>query len=172
MDGFGNSAAAVRSLSAIFSLAGLVVFYDVCRLLHGKSTALWATGLASFSVAQLEFAQEARSYPMLILLGLLACDVMVRIEQRGASGWRVLGLGIFVAAGELTHYFAAPGIAALAIYAILRLRGRDLVRTLIAFVAGGIFVAVVWGPRLLEQLHAMPSFKPLFLQNNAPARRW
>ncbi|MGA2442997.1 MAG: hypothetical protein ABSH08_18750, partial [Tepidisphaeraceae bacterium] len=35
IDLFGNSAAAIRSLSVIFSLAGIVVFFDLCRFLHG-----------------------------------------------------------------------------------------------------------------------------------------
>jgi uncharacterized membrane protein len=167
MDAFGNSPAAVRALSALLSLIGLLVFYDVCRLLHGSTTALWATALASLSVAQLEFAQEARSYPMLILFGLLACDALVRIELRGANLPRLFTLGFCLVAAELTHYFAAPAIAALALYALLRLRGRDLLRTLIAFAAAAIFVAIVWGPFLLQQLHSMPSFHPDFLTDKS-----
>jgi hypothetical protein len=167
MDALGNSPPAVRSLSAVLSLLGIVVFYDVCRLLHGPSTALWAAALASLSVAQLEFAQEARSYPMLILFGLLACDALVRIEQRGANFPRLLLLGLCLVIAQLTHYFAAPAIFALAIYAAVRLRGRDRIRSLVTFAASGIFVAIVWGPFLLQQLRSLPSLSPDFLRNKS-----
>lgn len=53
MDGFGNSPTAARTLSAVVSLAAILVFFDVCRLLHGPSTALWAVALMALSVAQL-----------------------------------------------------------------------------------------------------------------------
>jgi hypothetical protein len=68
---------------------------------------------------------------------------------------------------QLTHYFAAPGIAALFAYAMLRLRGRDRVRTLATFAVAAGFVGVVWGPRLVEQLREMPSLSPEFLRNNS-----
>jgi uncharacterized membrane protein len=167
MDGLGNSAGAVRSLSALLSVALVLVFFDVCRLLHGTQIALWAAALMTFSVAQVEFAQDARSYAMLMLLALLACDAVIRIELGGASAPKLIALGIFLAAAQLTHYFAALAIVGLGVYVLVRLRGRDRLLTLGAFAAAGIFFAVVWGPELLAQRRSLPQVRPEFLQNHS-----
>ncbi|MGA3067149.1 MAG: glycosyltransferase family 39 protein, partial [Tepidisphaeraceae bacterium] len=165
MDAFSNAPGPARALSAVFSLAAIAVFFDVTRLLHGPRTALWAAALMTLSVAQIEFAQEARSYPMLILLGLISCDLLIRIEQSGVNACRLTALAIALAAAQLTHYFAAPAIAALFLYALLRLRGRDRLRTLAAFAAAIGFFAVVWGRQLIGQLHDLPTLAPEFLKN-------
>ena len=80
MDLFGTGALATRSLSAIFSLAAIVVFFDLCRWLHGPRIALLAAAISALAIGQLDFAQEARSYPMLIFFGLCCADLVVRIE--------------------------------------------------------------------------------------------
>jgi uncharacterized membrane protein len=152
MDGLGNSATAIRSLSALFSLVAVLVFFDICRLLHGTQTALWGAALMTFSVAQLEFAQDARSYAMLMAFGLLACDAMVRIELRGADSTRLIALGSFVVIAQLTHYFAALAIGGLAVYAIIRLRGRNRSRALATIVAAELFCVGVWGREFLAQM--------------------
>ena len=45
MDLFGTGAIAVRSLSVIFSLAALLVLFDLCRFLHGPKIALFAAAI-------------------------------------------------------------------------------------------------------------------------------
>ncbi len=71
---FGTGALATRSLSAIFSLAAVVVFFDICRWLHGPKIALLAAAISALAIGQLDFAQEARSYPMLVF-GLCCMEV-------------------------------------------------------------------------------------------------
>ena len=106
IDLFGNSTAATRALSAVFSLGAIYDLFDICRLLHRPGTALVAAALMALSPAQLDFAQQTRSYAMLILLALACADVLVRIELRGATPRRLALLALLAAATMLTHYFA------------------------------------------------------------------
>ena len=106
MDLFGTGATAVRMLSAIFSLAAVVVLFDVCRLLHGPRIGSLAAALTVLAGAQLDFAQDARAYAMLIFLGLCCCDAVVRIERAGATPRRLATLAVLLVAMALTHYFS------------------------------------------------------------------
>ena len=89
MDCFGNSSAAIRSLSTVASLLAIIVFFNVCRLLHGTRIALIAAAIMTLAIGQINIAQEARSYPQLILLGLCCCDALVRIQLFGANSRRL-----------------------------------------------------------------------------------
>lgn len=168
MDFWGTGPVAARSLSAVFSLIALGIFLDICRLLHGSVAALLAAALMGLSIAQLDFAQEARSYPMLMFLCLAAADALLRIERRGTSWLRLALLAFALAAAELTHYFAAPAIGVLGIYAIIRLRGRDLRRTLITFAAAAVIILLAWGPWFYGQIYTLPSLQPDFLLDHSP----
>jgi len=164
IDLFGTGAAATRSLSAIFSLAAIVVFFDVCRFLHGFRIALLAAILMALAVAQIDFAQDARGYTLLIFLGLCAIDFLLRIELQGVTAARLAGLAICFAAAALTHYLAAGALPALAAYAAIRLPSRARRQTLAALAAGAILTLAVWIPLFITQTHTLPSLAPTFLQ--------
>jgi uncharacterized membrane protein len=164
MDLFGAGAVAIRSLSAILSLAAIVVFFDVCRFLHGPKMALFAAAIAAMAVAQLDFAQEARSYPMLIFFGLCSADLVVRAEFLGSRPRRLIALAILLTATALTHYLAAGALLALAAYAVIRLRGQARLQTIAAFAAGGILTLAVWIPLFIAQKHTLASLAPTFLR--------
>jgi len=159
----GSGAAAVRSLSALASIGAIAVLFDVCRLLRGPRVGLLAAAIMATSLAQINFAQDARPYPLLILLGMGCCDAVLHIQTSGASWRRCAVLAFLLTAMELTHYFALGAIVALAAYAALRLRGLDRRRTLAAFLIAGAFTAAVWGPTALRQLHQIPAGQPRFL---------
>jgi uncharacterized membrane protein len=164
IDLFGTSALSIRSLSAIFSLATIVVLYDACRLLHGVRIGLLAAAIFAAAVGQLEFAQESRAYPMLIFFGLCAADALIRIEILGPTRRRLIALCLFLIATALTHYLSAGALVSLAIYAVIRLRGRARWQTLIAFVAGAVVVLALWIPLFLNQKSTLPSLAPTFLR--------
>jgi Dolichyl-phosphate-mannose-protein mannosyltransferase len=164
LDLFGTGAAAVRMLSAIFSLAAVVVFFDVCRWLHGPRIALLAGALMALVGAQLDFAQDARAYAMLIFLGLCCCDAVVRIERAGATPRRLGALALAVAAMGLTHYFSLGAALALGVYVLIRLRGPQRRRVMGALAAAGGFCLVVWAPQYLKHLQHLPTLSPAFLQ--------
>lgn len=164
MDLFGNGAASVRSLSAILSLAIIPVFFDLCRLLHGPRIALFAAAVMAFAIAQIDFAQDARSYSLLLFLDLCIVDQVLRIEYLGATRRRLILLIVFLTAAALTHYLCVGALLALAIYAAVRLRGRARTLTAAAFAIAAILILIVWIPLFIEQKHTLPSLAPTFLR--------
>jgi uncharacterized membrane protein len=163
IDLFGTSATAIRSMSAIFSLGGILLLFDICRLLHGPRVALFAAAIMTLSIAQLDLGQEARSYPMLMFLALGCTDAVVRIQFFGATAVRLATLAIFFCATALTHYFAAGTLLALAVYAMIVLQGRDRRAAAGAFIAGTVLIAALWGPWFFSQLRSIPRDSPSFL---------
>jgi 4-amino-4-deoxy-L-arabinose transferase-like glycosyltransferase len=153
---FGDGDVAARYLSVAFSLIAIALLYDVARLLHGRAVGLWAALLMALAGPQIQYAQEARNYTMLLALTLAACDALVRIEKRGPSRWRAAALGASLLAMMLTHYLAFPAAAALLTYALVRLRGPALRWAMTSFAVAGVAFAVAWGPFLLEQRRGIP----------------
>lgn len=168
MDLFGNTSVAVRVLSAVCSLAAIAVLFDVCRLLHGPKVGLLAAGMMALAPTQIDFAQEARSYALLILLGLGCCDALVRIERYGASWPRLTAVALLLLGMAMTHYFAAGAMLALAIYVLLRLRGSARRKALAAFAVAAVLFAALWGHPLYVQFHTMPVSAPPYLREPMP----
>jgi uncharacterized membrane protein len=106
------------------SLAAVALMFIVVRELSGETAALWAALLMALAGPQVQYAQEARNYAMLLVEGLGAAAALVLIERRGPTRWRELALVVCLLAMTLTHYFALGTILSLAIYAAVRLRGR------------------------------------------------
>jgi hypothetical protein len=149
---FGESDAAARWLSAVFSLAAIALAYDVACLLHGRTVALWVALLAALAGPQIQYAQEARNYTLALALMLAAADAVVRIEQRGPNARRWGGLTASLLGLLLTIYLSVFVIAGLFLYALIRLRGSVRLATAGAFVVAGILFLLVWGPLLYQQL--------------------
>jgi len=170
MDLFGNGAAAVRSLSAVFCVAAIAAFFDVCRLLHGARLALLGAAMMTLAVAQIDIAQEARCYAMMLFLALACAGAMVRIEARGATKRRLLALAGFLAAMLLTHYLSIGLAVALLVYALIRLRGLDRRGVILALAGGAALALAVWAPSLYWQVRHLPGGTPLFLREADPAR--
>jgi uncharacterized membrane protein len=164
IDLLGNSPAATRSLSAIFSLASILLFYDVCRLLHGQRIALLASAIMAVAPAQIDFAQETRNYSPLIFFALCCADALVRLERLGPSRKRSWSLGLSLLAAGLTHYFAIGAIVALAVYAAIKRVRSALAPFIIAIAAGG----VLWGWEFYRQIATLPSDHPAFIYSDDP----
>jgi uncharacterized membrane protein len=168
IDLFGVSPAAARSLSVLFSLLAIVAIFDITRLLSDSQTAIFAAALMALAGTQLDFAQLARSYTMVLALGLTAADLIVRIENFGPSPKRLTFLILALLALLLTHYFVAGAVAALALYSLLVLRSQSRWKTLAAFAAAGALFAILWGPFFLAQTKSYPPSDPDFLIDRAP----
>jgi Dolichyl-phosphate-mannose-protein mannosyltransferase len=151
MDMFGDGDLATRALSAVLSLLGVIVLFDAVRRGAGIGTALAAAAVMALAVSQIDFSQEARSYTMIVLLGLLAIHAIVRIESHGASAGRLIQLGLAVAASLLTHYFSAFALMGLGVYALLRLRGRDRIRTVAVMCGAALAATAIWAPWFWRQ---------------------
>lgn len=111
MNLFGDSAAAVRSLSVVASLAAVVSVFRLVAPRYGGQVALTTTLLMSVSAHQIFFAQEARMYPLVMALVLGAL--------RGYAQWREhgieRGLAVYVwlaLAAMYCHYFAVLAVVA------------------------------------------------------------
>jgi uncharacterized membrane protein len=149
---FGEGDAAARSLSALISVLGVALLFDAVRLLHASpSPALWAAAVMALAGPQIEFAQAARGYAMVVTLVLGCVAVLARIERSGATLRRCVALAAFLMLAMLTHYGAAAALLAVAVYTVLRLRGADRTRTLIAFAVAAVLYLAFWGPILWQQ---------------------
>ncbi|MGA3068327.1 MAG: glycosyltransferase family 39 protein, partial [Tepidisphaeraceae bacterium] len=170
MEIFGNSPTAIRFLSAIFSIATVAVFFDLCKQLHGRRIAFLAAAVMTLAGAQLDAAQEARCYAMLIFLAISAAAAIVRIEKLGPTPRRLVALFTFLLLGLLTHYLLAGVAVALIVYVLLRFDCKRRRRALAAILAAGVLFAALWGPSLLRQTRLLPGGTPAFLQESQPDR--
>lgn len=104
---FGMSELAVRSMSLVFAVVGLVgVFVLIRRLFASTNWALIATAAAAFSPMLVRFSHEARMYTLVFAIVVWATYVLVRAMASGTKKWWI-GYGVLIALGMLTHYFAA-----------------------------------------------------------------
>jgi len=119
------------------------------------------------SGSQIFQAQDARGYPLLILLGLVACWIMAWIERHGTSIWIASSLSMAALAMLLTHYFAAGAIAGMFIYAVVRLQSTARRHVLIALTTAVILFAILWGPTLWMQTSYVAESADIFLKEPA-----
>ena len=147
IDVFGDGDRAVRMLSTAFSLAAVVLMFDVVRR-SASSTGqgIAAAAMMALAPAQIDFSQTARPYTMLLFLGLLACDLLITIQMKGPSRWRIVALILTFIAFALTHYFTVGAFFAIALFSLIRHRGKTRRSVLVALIVAFIFVLAVWGP--------------------------
>ena len=108
---FGTGETALRSLSAILGTATIPVVFLAARELCSRRAALIAALLAALCPDLLWYAQEARSYPLFILLSAAALYFFARSLRRPTRG-SLAGWAVASALALATHYFAIFTIAA------------------------------------------------------------
>jgi uncharacterized membrane protein len=150
-DLFGESPVVSRALSTTVSVVAILLLFDVARLMHGTTAALWGCAIMALAGAQVELAQETRSYAMLLMVSLAALTSLVRLEKLGPSVARAVALGAAVLMMVLTHYFASAAALAIGVYVIIRLRGRARRDAAIALIVAAIAFFIAWGPFLWQQ---------------------
>ena len=118
---FGGSEAAIRSLSALFGTAAIVLAYEIGRRLATPRVGLVAAALVAFNPLLVWFSQEARPYSLLVLLSglsfLLFAMALERPTAKLLGGWAVAS-GLAFA----THYFAGLVILPELIWLLYRVR--------------------------------------------------
>lgn len=171
MDAFGQGDGIERSLSVVCSLVAAGFLFDSVRLLNGRSVAIWACLLMAVAPPQIDHARQTRNYEMELAAALAAVDALVRIKRLGVNRRRVVGLSVAVLATLLTHYFCVGFLAALAIYALRRLRGGAREAAGGAFVVAGLVFLFCWGPFMWRQrmLFSVHDLSTTFLDENDPA---
>lgn len=101
---FGHGEAWVRSFSAVAAVASIPLIYAVGVFFSGKSTGLVAALLLSINAAHVAYAQEARSYALLMLLCLLSLVFFLRM--RDAGNGNALAYVLVSGLAVYTHFFA------------------------------------------------------------------
>jgi len=79
---FGQSPFLVRSLSALIAAATIPAVYWLGSLLYDRRTGLIGAGLLTFNAYHIRYAQEARSYALLALLGTLSSAFLIAFLKR------------------------------------------------------------------------------------------
>jgi uncharacterized membrane protein len=149
----GDGDVAARLLSVLASLIAVLLIYDVGRLLFDVVVARWASLLMAIAPPQIVFAQEVRSYTILVALALGAASALLRLRAHGVSFARVGALCLCSLGLALTHYFSIGALTAFAIYALLAMEPRARRAAFLAWLVAGCIFVVVWGPFILKQGH-------------------
>ena len=98
---FGNSEAATRSLSLVFSLAAIYCLYRLCIVLfQKKSVGLLAASFLATSSFFVEFSQETKHWTMFVFLTLISLLFLYRWFQEN----RLKDFFLFVLFGILNLY--------------------------------------------------------------------
>ena len=143
---FGLGEVGLRSLSALAGTATIPVAYGAGAVLVSRRVGLVGAALVAANPFLVWYAQEARSYALVALVGaatVLALGHALRGSGRWLAAWAVLA-GLAVA----THYFAVFLVAGEALWLLVLLRGARRV-VLACLVPGAALLAHF--PLLLEQ---------------------
>ena len=155
---FGDGARAVRAMSVCLSVVAVALLYAVARQHTSTSRALVACLLMALAGPQVEFAQEARPYVLLLVETLAAVWLTDSILQHGPRTTRVASLAAVCLAAMLTQYLAAAvlaGVGAIAVCSPRRnaLAGRrSTFAVLLALAMATVLFALCWGSTLRRQL--------------------
>jgi mannosyltransferase len=143
---FGGGEMGLRSLSAVVGTATIPIVYVAGKELVSCSVGLAAAAVAAVSPMLVSYAQEARSYALLVALtGLsFALFVRARVKPKAATlaGWCIVS-----ALALTTHYFAAFVVLPEALLLLYSWRIRQVRIAVAALVAGGLALL----PLALEQ---------------------
>jgi 4-amino-4-deoxy-L-arabinose transferase-like glycosyltransferase len=113
---FGTSEAALRSLGAIASTLTVAGTWWLGRRMADPAVGLVAAFIAAVAPLQVLSAQEARMYPLLGLLTLIAWGLLVTALEGRRVAWA--GYVAVTVLALYTHYFAFFNIAAQAVFVI------------------------------------------------------
>ena len=145
MELFGSSIAAVRSLSAIFSLLAFPCIYWLCKELFDLPTVRWiAMALFAISPFHLLYAQEAREYSLWTVAILLSSAALLRATRLNTKrSWAIYGATL--ALGFYSHLFFVLVVMAQGVYAILKgVRGIKAMTAAIMSLLAGILMFMPW----------------------------
>ncbi len=143
---FGLSEAGLRSLSAVFGTATIVVMWAIGRRLASERAGLMAALLTAANPFLIWYSQEARAYALLVLMSAVSLLALVRVLSSPARG-RMLAWGISAALALAAHYYAIVVIVPEALWLAVALRRRGAL-TLKRIVLGVLPIAVVGAAQL------------------------
>ena len=154
MQVFGDSETALHALSLVFALAAIPAALWAGTILFGPSAGLIAATLAAVNPYLSSYAQEARMYTLLALLGLIAAAAFARaFEQRDRRF--VWGFGVALTAMAYTHnwglVFGAGSAIVLLVLARRAQDGRPLLLDGVRAFGLAAVLYLPWLPTLIGQ---------------------
>jgi uncharacterized membrane protein len=152
---FGDSPAAIRSLSVIAALAAIALLFAVGVNLHSPGAGLWACLLMALASPQVQQSQDARAYMLVTTACLAAVLALIRIDRLGPTPLRCAALFLAALIAPLMHYMAFASLAAMMIYAIFLMRGSSRKWTVISLLACLGTFAALWAPQVVQQHYRM-----------------
>jgi hypothetical protein len=165
IQGFGESAFAVRLPAMLFGVAGVAALWALCRLLTSWRETLLATSLLAFSCHHVAFSQEARGYTALLFFGLASTYWFLRAQAGdGKRAWLwhgvLLGLGTYAHASLVLLALAHFVIYLVALFspkARARAGVMDSKSPIIGLVIAGTVSLLLYSPILGQMLGFMTS---------------
>src|SRR4051794_4639470 len=151
MKAFGEGDEAVRSLSALCSVATLPLAWLAGRRFGGRPTAVALVVLLATNPFAIRYATEARMYALVTLL-VVAGWLSIQAALDRGSPVALVGVASTTGLLLLTHYWSFYLVAAVALALVWhRWRGRrDATRVLVAMAVGCVLF-VPWLPSFLAQ---------------------
>ncbi len=142
---FGTSETALRSLSLVCAVAGVVAIWWLARMIGGHRLAVVTAPLFATNALVVEHSIEARSYTFTVLLLIVVAILLVRLSIAKRGSW-----GLYTVVGMLaitSHSFAILVFGAHVVWLLARrdLKRRDvpLALALLATAAGLVGALVV-----------------------------
>lgn len=156
---FGDSIAAIRSLSALISLLVFPAIYWLCLELFNSSLVGWiAIALTAVSPDHILYAQEARPYILWAVTILLCTAGLIRaIRINKPLNWGIYAIAFVASLYTLSlSLFVAVGQG---IYVIVTQRFR-LTKTTLAYLATSTLAITVYSPWLFVMIKGISFAKP------------
>ncbi len=149
---FGNGEAAARALSLVFSIGGIALMGWLTFRFFSLRVASVVTLMLAFMPLHVYYAQEARMYSLLALLGAALVFASLEFLARRSRG-ALLGVALFSLLMLLTHNVAGWFVAGVNVAFFSLCQDR---RTLLRWLVAQCGVALCYAPWLsvvLEQVH-------------------
>jgi len=174
---FGNSVAAIRSLSAVISLLAFPCIYWLCLELFKSSLTGWiAVALIAVSPVYVLYAQEARNYSLWIVTILLSSAALLRAMRRHTKlSWAVYAAT--VAAGCYTYLLFGLVAIGHGVYVAVTERFR-LSKTFTAYLLASFAGILIFAPWLLivitkpSQIHNGIAWLSVKMSPLSLVKRW
>jgi len=142
---FSDSLAAVRAFSLLMGLLSVYLAYLLAKELFDERAGIFAAAFLSVSALAVRYSQEARSYSLVLALGLLAWLFLARFEKRGKLP-DALFFAVFNCLGIYSHYFFVfPAFAFFVYFTILHRKNSRLLDGFYASLLFSLLWLLPWG---------------------------
>ena len=165
---WGDSEFAVRALSAALGVLLVAVIFRLGARWFDGGGGVAAALLAAVNPFQVYYAQEARMYMLLALLGALTAFFAAEYWRRGENRW-LAGYALVAAAGLYTHYAFPVMLAAVNVAALFFLWNRK--HRLLVWLAAQLMPLALFSPWLPIAFRQLTTWPQSLLTPATPAEK-